>query len=272
MNCKDKIFMYTKNSTDKELIEGVINKSSVAYTILIGRYKPKVSSIFNKSFKPIEKSLSHPVEQLFEVFESDVWSDLLVKPVEDLTFDENDSIGGLIDTITKERTHSMYTRTKNHRSKDSTEMRKKKLLEPEEKKKKALEKKKTLENERDQKEKNGFNTEVVALNVEIEGINTEITDLNAEIESLKKFDFGFFEFEESETDGVNASDPERSFIANDLKLKFLSRLSLEQQILVELRAKGETQKEIVKQTGLTLDQVRERLKKIDMIATEIRGE
>ncbi|SHF38314.1 hypothetical protein SAMN02745753_01849 [Marinomonas polaris DSM 16579] len=263
--------MYTKNSTDKELIEGAIKKSSVAYTILTSRYKPKVSFIFNKSFKPIEKSLSYSVEQLFEDFESNVWIDLLVKPLESLNFDENDSIGGLIDTIAKERAHSMYTRTENHRSKDSTEMRKQKLLEPEEKKKKALEKKKTLENERDQKEKNGFNTEVIALNVEIEGINTEIKDLNFEIESLKKFDFGFFEFEESEIDGVNASDPERSFIANDLKLKFFNRLSPEQQILVELRAKGETQKEIVKKTGLTLDQVRERLKKIDMIANEIKN-
>ncbi|MEC7310031.1 sigma-70 family RNA polymerase sigma factor [Vibrio crassostreae] len=227
------MFIYSNNSTDKELFSGSVKGNSSAFTILGKRYESKLKAIFYKSFKSIEKSLSFSVEHLFVDFKSMVLADLLMKPLGSLTFDEDGSIGGLIDTIAKDRAYSMYTRTENHRSKDSTETRKKKALE--------------------------------------EKLKKEV-DSSSGIESSKrKFDFGFSEFDENEIEAMYVSDPERKYIAEDLKLKFLSNLSPEQQIIVELRAKGVTQTQIALETGLTLDKVRAQLKKIGIVATEVQS-
>lgn len=62
----------------------------------------------------------------------------------------------------------------------------------------------------------------------------------------------------------------KGHIAEDIKVKFINMLSSVQYRIVELRAKGVTQNEIAKETGLTKDQVRTHLKKIDIIASEIQ--
>lgn len=132
----------------------------------------------------------------------------------------------------------MYIRTENHRSEESTESRKKKDKE----KQTAIQESLLSEEER---------------LVEIET-------------STKKFDYGFHEFDEKEIDGLYINNPERAYIAEDIKVKFINMLSSVQSRIVELRAKGVTQNEIAEETGLTKDQVRTHLKKIDIIASEIQ--
>ncbi|ELA7821126.1 sigma-70 family RNA polymerase sigma factor [Vibrio alginolyticus] len=230
--------IYSQKSTDKELFVGSVKGSSLAFSILGKRYEPKLKAILNRSLKSIENNLSYSVDVLYEDFKSMVLADLLRKPIDSLRFDENDSIGGLIDHMAKKKAIDMYIRTENHRSEESTESRKKKDKE----KQTAIQESLLSEEER---------------LVEIET-------------STKKFDYGFHEFDEKEIDGLYINNPERAYIAEDIKVKFINMLSSVQSRIVELRAKGVTQNEIAKETGLTKDQVRTHLKKIDIIASEIQ--
>ncbi|WP_411993363.1 helix-turn-helix transcriptional regulator [Agarivorans sp. DSG3-1] len=230
--------VYSKNSTDKELFTGSVKGSSLAFSILGKRYDSKLKAIFNRSFKSIEHKLSYSVDVLFEDFKSMVLANLLHKPIDSLSFDKNDSIGGLIDTIAVKKAIDMYVRTENHRSKESTETRKE-----QEKAKHAA------------KQENPLSEE----------------EQLSEIENkTKKFDFGFYEFDDNETNDIDVTNPERAHIANDLKIKFLNSLTFEQYRIVELRTKGITQKEIALETGLTHDQVRTQLKKINIIASKVQ--
>ncbi len=229
---------YSQESTDKELFVGSVKGSSLAFSILGKRYESKLKSILNRSLKSIENNLSYSVDVLYEDFKSMILADLLRKPVDSLRFDENDSIGGLIVHMAKKKAIDMYIRTENHRSEESTESRKKKDKE----KQTAIQ----------------------------ESLLSE-EDLLVEIEtSTKKFDYGFDEFDEKEIDGLYVNNPERANIAEDIKVKFINVLSPVQYRIVELRAKGVTQNEIAEETGLTKDQVRTHLKKIDIIASEIQ--
>lgn len=230
------MYIYSQESTDKELFVGSVKGSSLAFSILGKRYEPKLKSILNRSLKSIENNLSYSVDVLYEDFKSMILADLLRKPVDSLRFDENDSIGGLIVHMAKKKAIDMYIRTENHRSEESTESRKKK------------EKQTAIQ----------------------ESLLSE-EDLLVEIEtSTKKFDYGFDEFDEKEIDGLYVNNPERANIAEDIKVKFINVLSPVQYRIVELRAKGVTQNEIAEETGLTKDQVRTHLKKIDIIASEIQ--
>lgn len=220
--------IYSSNSSDKELFEGTLKGSDVAFSVLGKRYEPKLRSIFNKSFKSIENKLSYSIDVLFEDYKSMVMANLLRKPIENLVFDENGSIGGLIDTIANNLAFDMYTRTENHRSKDSTEVRNRA------KEKLAL-------SESDSKEK-----------------------------QYKKFDFGFYEFDENEIDGLDVSNPERAHLAEDMKLRFLNSLSDLEMRIVELRTLGFTQKEIALDTGLTKEQLRNLLRKIDFAVINVK--
>lgn len=229
----------SQSATDKELFELSVGGNSEAFSVLGKRYDPKLKAIFNKSFKSIENRLSYSVNALFEDFKSMVLADLLIKPIANLSFDENGSIGGLIDTIAKDRVHSMYTRTENHRSKDSTATRKKKALSEKQ-----------------------SNVEHCA-----QSEQSTVTERN----SLKgSFDFGFSEFDENEIDGLSTEDPEIEFLAEDLRTKIFDAFTMEQRKIIELRSQGYTQKEMAQTTGLTHDQVRTQLKKIDSILDEVK--
>ncbi|MEI8623497.1 hypothetical protein P4S67_02845 [Pseudoalteromonas sp. B137] len=221
--------IYSSNSSDKELFEGSLKGSDSAFSVLGKRYEPKLRSIFNKSFKSIENKLSYSIDVLFEDYKSMVMGNLLRKPIKDLVFDENGSIGGLIDTIANNLAFDMYTRTENHRSKDSTEVRNR-----------AKEEEKLALSEPKEKQ-------------------------------YKKFDFGFYEFDENEIDGLHVSNPERAHLAEDMKLRFLNILSDLELRIVELRALGCTQKEIALDTGLTKEQLRNQLRKIGDTVAKLKN-
>ena len=231
--------IYSNNSSDKKLFEGCVKGSDTAFSALGKRYEPKLRAIFNRSFKSIENKLSYSIDALFEDYKSMVLADLLRKPIENLAFDEIDSIGGLIDTMAKNLAFDMYTRTENHRSKDSTEVRRR-----------ALEEK--LVNEE------------IAKNVEM-----NLSDQKER--QYKKFDFGFDEFDENEIDGLYISNPERAHLAEDMKLRFLNSLSDLESKIVKLRALGFTQKEIALDTGLTKEQLRNQLKKIGVTVAQLKN-
>jgi len=111
--------------TDKELFVRVIKNDMEAYEIFTRRYKPRINSIFNKKFSGMKNKLSYDLNQLNEDVESAVWGKLFTKSIDDLEFDDQDSIGGLLHSIAERHILSMYEKTENHRSKHSRDERKK---------------------------------------------------------------------------------------------------------------------------------------------------
>lgn len=111
-----------KDMTDKELIDAMGRYPSQSYDALTERYKPKIRGIMGKYFGPIKHTLRYDLNDLFPDIESEVWADLL-KPRDvsnSLQFDNEDSIGGLVDVIARRRVISKFIRTQNHRSHLST--------------------------------------------------------------------------------------------------------------------------------------------------------
>lgn len=215
--------MNFEQATDKQLIDSIVKGSAEAYEVFQKRYIKRLRSIFYKKFQPLEKSLSYSLGSLFEDFTSIVYTEVLSKPLQDLRFDGNGSIGGFVHKIANDRSNDMWERTINHRSSESTEKRKLK---------KAAEK------------ENGSD------------IDPE------ENEKEEKFDYGFGVFEEFEVDKYLVDSPEGIKIAENLREKLASSLSDEQWKIVEMMASKIKQDEMAEKLGLTKDQLRTRIKKI----------
>lgn len=223
--------MNFEQATDKQLIDSIVKGSAEAYEVFQKRYIKRLRSIFYKKFQPLEKSLSYSLGSLFEDFRSIVYTEVLSKPLKDLRFDVNGSIGGFVHKTANDRSNDMWTRTINHRSSESTEKRKLK---------KAAEK------------ANGSD------------IDSE------ENEKEEQFDYGFGVFEEFEVDKYLVDSPEGIKIAENLRERLESSLSNEQWKIVELLALKVTQDEIAEKLGLTKDQVRTRIKRINKTVESLK--
>ena len=209
--------------TDEQLIDSIVNGSAEAYEVFQKRYIKRLRSIFYKKFQPLEKSLSYSLGSLFEDFTSIVYTEVLSKPLQDLRFDVNGSIGGFVHKIANDRSNDMWERTINHRSSESTEKRKLK---------KAAEKAKSSH------------------------VNPD------ETEKEEQFDYGFGVFEEFEIDRHIVDSPEGIKLAETLRESLSSSLTEVQWTIVEMKALDKTQDDMAKELGLTKDQVRTQIQKI----------
>ena len=224
--------MNFEQATDKQLIDSIVKGSAEAYEVFQKRYIKRLRSVFYKKFQPLEKSLSYSLGSLFEDFRSIVYTEVLSKPLQDLRFDVNGSIGGFVHKIANDRSNDMWERTINHRSSESTEKRKLK---------KAAEK------------ENGSD------------IDPE------ENEKEEKFDYGFGVFEESEVDKYLVDSPEGIKLAETLQESLAASLTEVQWKIVEMKALKNTQDDMAKELGLTKDQIRTQIQKINNIVEELKS-
>lgn len=86
--------------SDKALLEAAHRGMAQPLEDLKYRYRPKMKSLLNKHLGSIKGEISFSLETLYPDFESEVWIKVILKPLSELKFDHEGSIGGLVHKIT----------------------------------------------------------------------------------------------------------------------------------------------------------------------------
>lgn len=221
--------------TDKDLVEGIRKSNVTAFTTFQARYRPMIHGIFNKIFGRSRHKLSYDYFQNLEDMEGEIWVLLAAQLNKDLEFDADGSIGALVREMTEKRFIDKFRTFRNHRSWDSTEKRKK---------------------EQDDKNSSADEKLITACGG-VSGID-------------RGFSFTLIDSEElAPVDKVN---PETFYSIESASRAALSKMTDLQKNVLKLQESGFTQKEIASNTGLSIDQVRTQLKRIGVVAEEIKGE